>query len=271
MASKSQRDGCRKYNVEACDIALRSSHATQEDMIDLRNWRRVAEKLHIDLDRCRTGSAASCDAALASPAIEDGQRTLLNEWSIADSPFKRAMALLSKHSGMAATAMLDCATVIRNLATSTHVTGGLAAVLALALAAMAFRKGHSPRLANPGDVDNAILNLAINARDAMPNGGTLTIETRHVTLDADAAKRMSNARPGDYVMLTVSDTGRGIAPEDLPRVFERFYRADKSRSTGGNGLGLAISKAVVEAHGGTIEVVSEENAGTTFTVRLPVT
>jgi two-component system, OmpR family, sensor kinase len=72
------------------------------------------------------------------------------------------------------------------------------------------------------------------------------------------------------VILIVSDTGQGIAAEDLPRIFERFYRADKSRSTGGNGRGLAISKAVVEAHGGTIEVSSAENAGTTFTVRLPV-
>jgi signal transduction histidine kinase len=71
------------------------------------------------------------------------------------------------------------------------------------------------------------------------------------------------------VILTVCDTGQGIATEDLPRVFERFYRADKSRSTGGNGLGLAISKAVVEAHGGTIEVSSKKNAGTIFTVRLP--
>jgi signal transduction histidine kinase len=71
-------------------------------------------------------------------------------------------------------------------------------------------------------------------------------------------------------ILTVSDTGAGIAAEDMPRVFERFYRADKSRSSANNGLGLAISQAIVAAHGGTIEVASEEGAGTTFTVRLPV-
>jgi heavy metal sensor kinase len=70
-------------------------------------------------------------------------------------------------------------------------------------------------------------------------------------------------------VLTVSDTGQGIATEDLPRVFERFYRADKSRSSGNAGLGLAICQAIVAAHGGNMEVTSKENAGTTFIVRLP--
>jgi heavy metal sensor kinase len=71
-------------------------------------------------------------------------------------------------------------------------------------------------------------------------------------------------------ILTVSDTGAGISAEDLPHVFERFFRADKSRSSGNAGLGLSISKAIIEAHGGTIEVSSEEMAGTIFTIRLPL-
>ncbi len=81
--------------------------------------------------------------------------------------------------------------------------------------------------------------------------------------------RVNLAAQDGVATLRVFDNGQGISPEDLPRVFERFYRADKSRSTGGNGLGLSISKAIVEAHGGTIEAASEPGAGTTFTVRLP--
>jgi len=82
--------------------------------------------------------------------------------------------------------------------------------------------------------------------------------------------RVKLSKENGLAVLIIADTGDGISAGDLPRVFERFYRADQSRTGAGNaGLGLAISKAIVEAHGGTIEVLSEENVGTTFTVRLP--
>jgi len=87
----------------------------------------------------------------------------------------------------------------------------------------------------------------------------------------DGEVRVELRSENGLAVLKISDTGQGIAPEDLPRVFERFYRADKSRTGAGNaGLGLSICKAIIEAHGGTIEVASQENVGTTFTVRLPV-
>jgi signal transduction histidine kinase len=88
---------------------------------------------------------------------------------------------------------------------------------------------------------------------------------------ADGEVRVKLESQNGLAVLSVSDTGQGIAAADLPRVFGRFFRADQSRTGAGNaGLGLAISKAIVEAHGGTIEVSSEEKAGTTFTVRLPM-
>jgi heavy metal sensor kinase len=83
--------------------------------------------------------------------------------------------------------------------------------------------------------------------------------------------RLKLAAQNGLAVLEIADTGQGIAPENLPRVFERFYRADQSRTGAGNaGLGLSICKAIVEAHGGTIEVASGKNRGTTFTVRLPL-
>jgi len=89
--------------------------------------------------------------------------------------------------------------------------------------------------------------------------------------NSDGEVRVKLKSQNGLAVLTVADTGQGIAAEDLPRVFGRFFRADQSRTGAGNaGLGLAISKAIIEAHGGTIEVASEENIGTTFTVRLPI-
>jgi heavy metal sensor kinase len=108
--------------------------------------------------------------------------------------------------------------------------------------------GDSERLAQ------VVTNLLTNAIHYNKTGGEV---------------RLSGESQNGTTTLTVADTGQGISADDLPRVFDRFYRADKSRSTANTGLGLAISKAIVEAHGGTIEVASESGVGTTFTVRLP--
>jgi CheY-like chemotaxis protein len=121
--------------------------------------------------------------------------------------------------------------------------------------------------ANPGDVDNAILNLAINARDAMPKGGVLTIETRHVTIDADAAARIANARPGEYVVLTISDTGHGMSPEILARAMEPFFTTKEPSK--GTGLGLATVHSTVRQSGGFLAIDSTEDEGTTVHLYFP--
>lgn len=143
-----EREDCGKYNITACDTALRSPHATAQDTIDLRNWRGVAQTFYADLNSCMTGSLAACDAALISPAMTNAHRPLLNEWRTAASPLNRALALLSTYAGMIATGAAHAVAAIRNLPTSTHVAAGIAAVLALALAAFAMRSRHVPAPAN---------------------------------------------------------------------------------------------------------------------------
>jgi signal transduction histidine kinase/CheY-like chemotaxis protein len=124
-----------------------------------------------------------------------------------------------------------------------------------------------PILANIGDLDNAILNLAINARDAMPAGGVLTIGTRHVTIDPDAAARIPNARPGDFVQLSVSDTGQGMPPEILERAMEPFFTTKQPGE--GTGLGLASVYGTVQQSGGFVAIESELGKGTTVNLHFP--
>ena len=124
-----------------------------------------------------------------------------------------------------------------------------------------------PTVANPGDVDSAILNLALNARDAMPAGGTLTVETRHVTLDADAAGRIPNARPGNYVVLTASDTGCGMSPEVLEHAMEPFFT---TKAVGkGTGLGLTTVYATVLQSEGFVKIDSTVGKGTSVHLYFP--
>jgi PAS domain S-box-containing protein len=121
--------------------------------------------------------------------------------------------------------------------------------------------------ADPGMMDQVLMNLAANARDAMPEGGQLVIETEGVEFDKAAAAQSALARPGSFVRLSVSDSGDGIPPELLPRIFEPFFTTKQVGK--GTGLGLATVYGIVQRHKGWINVCSEVGRGTTFKIYLP--
>ncbi len=125
----------------------------------------------------------------------------------------------------------------------------------------------SAALVDPNQLSSAIINLAINSRDAMPNGGKLTLETSSVHLDESYAKAHSEVQPGDYVLIAVSDTGEGIPPDILDRVFEPFFTTkDVGR---GSGLGLSMVYGFIKQSGGHIKIYSEVGHGTAIKLYLP--
>lgn len=120
---------------------------------------------------------------------------------------------------------------------------------------------------DPGMMEQVLLNLVVNARDAMPNGGQLLIATERVVFAEPACQRSPEARPGEYVCLNVTDTGTGIAPEHLPRIFDPFFTTKEPGK--GTGLGLATVYGIVKQHNGWLEVASHLGEGTSFKIFLP--
>ena len=126
-----------------------------------------------------------------------------------------------------------------------------------------------PVLADPGQLEQVLVNLAVNARDAMPGGGTLTIDTSNITVDADTVAGGSKARQGRNVRIRVSDTGTGMTADLIEHVFEPFFTTKAEGS--GTGLGLATVYGILAQAEGHIQIYSEPGTGTTFSITLPVT
>ena len=125
----------------------------------------------------------------------------------------------------------------------------------------------NPIAADPTQIEQVIMNLSINARDAMPNGGKLAIETRNIELDEHFCRQYPECEPGTYVQITVSDTGHGMDPATLHRIFEPFFTTKDAGA--GTGLGLSTAYGIIRQHGGQVSAYSEPGRGTTFKVFLP--
>ncbi|MET0653893.1 MAG: ATP-binding protein [Hyphomicrobiaceae bacterium] len=133
--------------------------------------------------------------------------------------------------------------------------------------ALVLETGVWPVLVDPAQFESSLINIANNARDAMPNGGTLTVATRNLVLTSEAVAAYPGAAPGEYVVIEISDSGTGMPPNLLNQIFEPFFTTKEEGK--GTGLGLSMVFGFAQQSGGLVSVASEVGVGTTFRLMLP--
>jgi PAS domain S-box-containing protein len=253
---------------------------------DIR-WRREAEEAHHKLEETvRHGQKMEAVGRLAGGVAHDFNNLLTGilacsaELSTADDfgAVREAASTIERAADRAAELtkqLLGFARRGRYLSRATAIDDVLGDVVQLLgrTAHKRIRIEHEPAPADaavhgdPGQLQQVFLNLALNACDAMPEGGTLRVQAEHVTLDVAGAADTTEGTPGDWVLIRVQDTGNGIPEDALPHLFEPFFTTKPAGE--GTGMGLAMVYGIVRNHGGWVDVESTIGAGTAFNVWLP--
>jgi len=287
-------EGMREYRIRRKDGVwrlVRDQQHPQRDLegllteavgtlLDITDYRQLTEQLRQaqkmeaigrlaggvahDFNNLLTVIRSYCDLVLLEMGEADPRRPeLLEIRSAADraSDLAKQMLAFSRKRVIVPRA-LDLNEVIRSLYLMLGRLSSAPIELALRLT-----DGLGAIKADQGQLEQVLLNLAVNAADAMPTGGHLTIETANVTLDAEYARQHRGVTPGEYVLVSVNDTGTGMDSETLDHIFEPFFTTKPVGK--GTGLGLATAYGIVTQSGGHIWVYSEPGHGTTFKVYFP--
>jgi signal transduction histidine kinase len=225
---------------------------------------RLAGGVAHDFNNLLTSVAGCCDLILKSLAPTHEARGLVEEiLHVVDRAASLTGQLLTfSRRQVVALKVLDINTIVRGIEKMLQRIIGEDIKLEISLA-----KDLGAVRADVGQLEQVLVNLAVNARDAMPRGGKLTIETNKVDLDEVYTRANDSAKPGPHVLLAVSDNGCGMTAEVKARLFEPFFTTKAPGK--GTGLGLATTQGIVSQLGGHIEVYSEENLGTSFKIYLP--